>query len=67
MKKIFSLLLPTICLLSSNFLFSQDKNYDAVYLQLKKEYTLNPDGSYGLQVYKKTKTADLPFIQQPVR
>lgn len=55
MKKIFSLLLPTICLLSSNFLFSQDKNYDAVYLQLKKEYTLNPDGSLDYRYIKKLK------------
>lgn len=55
MKKILSLLLPTICLMSSNFLFSQDENYDAVYLQLRKEYTLNPDGSMDYRYVKKLK------------
>ena len=55
MKKIYLLLLPVICLLSSDFLFSQDENYDAVYLQLKKEYTLNPDGSMDYRYIKKLK------------
>ncbi len=41
--------------MSSNFLFSQDENYDAVYLQLRKEYTLNPDGSMDYRYVKKLK------------
>ena len=35
--------------------FSQDENYDAVYLQLTKEYTLNPDGSMDYHYIKKLK------------
>jgi len=35
--------------------FSQDENYDAVYLQLKKEYTLNPDGSMDYRYIKQLK------------
>jgi Domain of Unknown Function with PDB structure (DUF3857)/Domain of Unknown Function with PDB structure (DUF3858) len=56
MKKIFSLLFFTaFSLLNSDFVFSQDENYDAVYLQLKKEYTLNPDGSMDYRYSKKQK------------
>jgi hypothetical protein len=55
MKMKVYLLLPFISLLSSGFLFSQDENYDAVYLQLKKEYTLNPDGSVDFRYIKKLK------------
>jgi hypothetical protein len=56
MKKIYSFfLLTAFCLLSSNLLYSQDENYDAVYLQLKKEYTLNPDGSMDYRYMKKQK------------
>jgi len=56
MKKIFSLLFfSAFCLLNSDFVFSQDENYDAVYLQLKKEYTLNPDGSIDYRYMKKQK------------
>jgi hypothetical protein len=55
MKNILSLFLPALCLLSSSFLFSQDENYDAVYLQLKKEYTMNPDGRIDYRYIKKLK------------
>ena len=41
--------------LSSILVFSQDENYDAVYLKLKKEYTLNPDGSMDYRYIKKLK------------
>jgi hypothetical protein len=56
MKKIISLLLfSAFCLQPSVFLLAQDENYDAVYLQLKKEYTLNPDGSMDYRYVKKQK------------
>jgi len=56
MKKYFSILLSSILFLpSSILLYSQDENYDAVYLQLKKEYTLNPDGSIDYRYMKKQK------------
>jgi hypothetical protein len=56
MKKYFSILLISILLLpSSILLYSQDENYDAVYLQLKKEYTFNPDGSMDYRYMKKQK------------
>jgi hypothetical protein len=56
MKKIISLLFfSAFCLLNSDFVFAQDENYDAVYLQLKKEYTLNPDGSMDYRYMKKQK------------
>ena len=55
MKKIVSLFFPALFLISSNLLFSQDENYDAVYLQLKKEYTLNPDGSMDYRYRKELK------------
>ena len=56
MKKIFSFAsLSVFCLLISDLGFSQDENYDAVYLQLKKEYTLNPDGSMDYRYVKKLK------------
>jgi hypothetical protein len=53
---LFSILLTSILLFpSSIFLYAQDENYDAVYLQLKKEYTLNPDGSMDYRYVKKQK------------
>lgn len=63
MKKYFSnlhslssILLTSILLFPSFILlYSQDENYDAVYLQLKKEYTLNPDGSMDYRYSKKQK------------
>ena len=42
-------------LLSSISLFSQDENYDAVYLQITREYTLNADGSMDYRFTKKQK------------
>jgi hypothetical protein len=48
---LFSILYP----LSSTLVFSQDENYDAVYLQISKEYTLNPDGSMDYRYIKKLK------------
>lgn len=53
LKSIF--LFSIFYFLSSNFLFSQDEKYDAVYLQLNKEYTLNPDGSMDYRYIKKQK------------
>jgi len=56
MKKLISIFLTSVLfLLTSNHLFSQDENYDAVYLQLIKEYTLNPDGSMDFRYIKKQK------------
>jgi hypothetical protein len=56
MKKYFSILLTFILLLQSSIiLYSQDENYDAVYLKLKKEYTFNPDGSIDYRYVKKQK------------
>ncbi len=55
MKKIISLFIPAFCLMSSNLVLSQDENYDAVYFQLKKEYTLNPDRSIDYRYMKKLK------------
>ncbi|MCX6246304.1 MAG: DUF3857 domain-containing protein [Bacteroidetes bacterium] len=56
MKKYFPTLLISILLFPSSFLlYSQDENYDAVYFQLKKEYTLNPDGSMDYRYMKKQK------------
>jgi hypothetical protein len=56
MKKLISFFSTFfLLLLSSNFIFSQDENYDAVYLQLTKEYTLNPDGSMDYRYIKKQK------------
>jgi len=48
-------LFSAICLLFSTLLFSQDENYDAVYLQLTKIYTLNADGSMDYNYVKKIK------------
>jgi hypothetical protein len=42
-------------LLSYSLLYSQDENYDAVYLQISKEYTMNPDGSMDYRYIKKLK------------
>ena len=56
MKKYISILINSIFLLPSSILvYSQDENYDAVYLQLKKEYTYNPDGSMDYRYIKKQK------------
>jgi hypothetical protein len=56
MKSIKSIFLFSIfCLLSSILVFSQDENYDAVYLQISKEFTLNPDGSMDYRYIKKLK------------
>jgi hypothetical protein len=49
-----------LCLLFSVFCFlssvnAQDENYDAVYLKLKKEYTLNTDGSMDYRYIKQQK------------
>jgi hypothetical protein len=57
MNKIISFLFISVFfLLNSAYVFSQDENnYDAVYLQLKKEYTLNPDGSMDYRYLKKLK------------
>jgi hypothetical protein len=56
MNKIFYFLFIFVfCLLNSANVFSQDENYDAVYLRLKKEYTLNPDGSMDYRYLKKLK------------
>jgi hypothetical protein len=56
MKAIKSLFLFSIFyLLSSILLFSQDENYDAVYLKISKEFMLNPDGSVEYHYSKKLK------------
>jgi len=56
MKKLFLFLLISFFYLpSSNLLFSQDDNYDAVYIQLSKTFTLNSDGSVDYNYVKKLK------------
>ena len=56
MKRKKSILLFSIFYLPfSILLFSQDENYDAVYLQITKEYTLNADGSMDYHFTKKQK------------
>jgi len=55
MKKPISFLLTSVLFLLTSNLFSQDENYDAVYLQLTKEYTLNPDSSMDFRYIKKQK------------
>ena len=56
MKLIKSILLFSILYLPSSILLrAQDENYDAVYLQITKEYTLNPDGSMDYRYTKKQK------------
>jgi hypothetical protein len=55
MKKPISFLLTSVLLFLAPHLFSQEENYDAVYLQLTKEYTLNPDGSMDFRYLKKQK------------
>lgn len=42
-------------LLNSTYLFSQEEDHDAVYLQLVKEFTLNPDGSMDYHYTKELK------------
>lgn len=55
MKKISGALL-LLAVLSVNPLVAQDeKNYDAVYLSIVKEYTLNPDGSMAFHYIKDQK------------
>jgi len=56
MKKIFLLttILTEVFLFQSG-LFSQEDNYDAVYLSLVKEYQLNTDGTVDFRYYKAQK------------
>jgi hypothetical protein len=55
-KPVSAFLFTAILILqSSTFVFSQDDKYDAVYLRLKKEYTLNPDGSMDYRYIKMQK------------
>lgn len=49
------LLLSLFFLTSPAILLAQDENYDAVYLQLNKEYTLNADGSMDYHYKKELK------------
>jgi len=51
MKKILSLLFISLIVISAAF----TQNPDAVYKKLVKEYTLNPDGSASMRVYKELK------------
>jgi hypothetical protein len=56
MKKFLTILFTFFLIIpSSILLYSQDENYDAVYLKLKKEYTLNPDGSMDYRYTKQQK------------
>ena len=56
MNRILPLSLALVfSILFHGHLFSQDENYDAVYLRLTKEYTLNPDGSMDYRYIKKQK------------
>jgi len=55
MKKIQIALIPVLFLLLPVFLSAQTENYDAEYLKLVKEYTLNDDGSTEFHFYKEIK------------
>jgi hypothetical protein len=56
MKRILSLyLLLAIAAAYPSTIEAQDENYDAVYLSLVREYTLNPDGSMDYRYAKKQK------------
>lgn len=55
MKKIQIALIPVLFLLLPVFLSAQTESYDAEYLKLVKEYTLNDDGSTEFHFYKKIK------------
>ncbi len=52
MKKIRIHFILAIILISSIILNAQTESYDAEYLKLVKEYTLNPDGSYDFHYRK---------------
>jgi hypothetical protein len=54
-----------ICILSGiQQLIAQPTNYDAVYLSLIKEYTLNPDGSIDYRVKKIQKLLNYPAFHR---
>ena len=53
MKKIFFLLLCLSCPILLRYSYSQNPNSDAIYLELSREYTLNPDGSVDFRFIKK--------------
>lgn len=52
MKKIRFTFSLVIIILSASILNAQTESYDAEYLKLVKEYTLNPDGSYDFHYHK---------------
>jgi hypothetical protein len=53
-KRIFTIILGILILQFDN-LQAQTESYDAEYLNLVKEYTLNPDGSYDFHFHKEIK------------
>lgn len=55
MKKLLFYCLFSVFSFLSTFSYSQNENSDAIYLQLTKEYTLNPDGSIDFRFIKKLK------------
>ena len=55
MKKLLFYCLSSVFSFLSLFSFSENENSDAVYLQLTREYTLNPDGSIDFRFIKKQK------------
>jgi hypothetical protein len=55
MKRYFILNLIFFFILQITVLKAQTESYDAEYLKLVKEYTLNPDGSYDFHYYKEIK------------
>ena len=55
MKKIKIAILPVLFLLIPVFLSAQNENYDAEYLKLVKEYSLNDDGSFDFHLRKEIK------------
>jgi hypothetical protein len=55
MKKSIITIILALCLIQVSNLQAQTESYDAEYLKLVKEYTLNPDGSYDFHYHKEIK------------
>ena len=61
MKKYIISLFIVFCLI--NGLAAQDENADALYLKQKKEFVLNTDGTYGLQLFASIETHHLSLFR----
>jgi len=64
MKKFMTNLVLLLFLSSLSRINAQEENYDAVYLSLKKEYTLNPDGTVDFRYSKALKLQNYRSINR---